>query len=40
MIINSIKKDALYDFNGILLVDKEKGLTSFDVLRRIKKVFF
>lgn len=34
------KKDFLYDFNGIFLVDKPKGMTSFDVLRSIKRVFF
>lgn len=27
-------------FQGILLVDKAEGMTSYDVIREIKKVFF
>jgi len=34
------KNDSLKDFNGILLVDKPGGITSYDVIRAIKKVFF
>ena len=28
------------DFNGIMLVDKESGIISYDLIRKIKKVFF
>ena len=27
-------------FNGIILADKKSGMTSYDLIRRLKKVFF
>ena len=34
------RSKLLNDFHGIILVDKESGITSFDLIRKIKKVFF
>ena len=34
------RSELLNDFHGILLMDKESGMTSYDLLRKIKKVFF
>ena len=34
------RSELLNDFHGILLIDKESGITSYDILRKIKKVFF
>ena len=34
------KLSVLEKFNGIILVDKPCGLTSYDILREFKKVFF
>ena len=34
------KSTALKEFNGIMLVNKPAGMTSYDILRAIKKVFF
>jgi len=28
------------DFHGIILADKESGMTSYDMIRKLKKVFF
>jgi tRNA U55 pseudouridine synthase TruB len=32
--------ELLRDFNGIILVNKPAGITSYDVIREIRKVFF
>ena len=34
------KSKILKYFNGIILINKESGMTSYDVIRDIKKVFF
>lgn len=34
------KSDILKNFNGILLINKPPGITSYEVIRKIKKVFF
>jgi tRNA U55 pseudouridine synthase TruB len=34
------KSSLLEKFNGIILVNKPLGLTSYDILRELKKVFF
>jgi tRNA U55 pseudouridine synthase TruB len=34
------KSNLLEDFNGIILINKLTGTTSYDVIRRIKGVFF
>ena len=34
------KSSLLEKFNGIILVNKPSGLTSYDILRQFKKVFF
>ncbi len=34
------KSDLLEDFNGIILINKLPYTTSYDVIRRIKRVFF
>jgi len=34
------KSGALRDFNGIILVNKHSGITSYDIIRDVKKVFF
>jgi len=34
------KSSVLEKFNGIVLVNKPSGPTSYDVLRKFKKVFF
>jgi len=30
----------LKDFSGIILADKDTGMTSYDLIRETKKVFF
>jgi tRNA U55 pseudouridine synthase TruB len=30
----------LENFNGIVLIDKQPGTVSYDIIRKIKKVFF
>ncbi len=37
---NSSKSDFLRDFDGVLLINKPPGITSYDVIRELKKVFF
>ncbi len=37
--INNIS-DSLKDFNGVVLINKPVGTTSYDIIREIKKVFF
>ncbi len=37
---NHDKSDFLKNFDGILLINKIPGITSFDVIRKLKKVFF
>ncbi len=37
---NNDKSDFLKNFDGILLISKTPGITSFDVIRKLKKVFF
>lgn len=34
------KSDMLKDFNGIILINKLPHITSYDVIRRVKRVFF
>ena len=34
------KSFLLEKFNGIILVNKPSGITSYDILRELKKVFF
>ena len=34
------KSNLLKDFNGIILINKLPSGTSYDVIRRIKKIFF
>ncbi len=34
------KSSVLEKFNGIVLVNKPSGPTSYDILREFKKVFF
>jgi len=34
------KSSVLEKFNGIILVNKPSGITSYDILREFKKVFF
>ncbi len=36
----NVKSDLLEDFNGIILINKLPDMTSYDVIRRIKRVFF
>jgi tRNA U55 pseudouridine synthase TruB len=36
----SCKSDYLKDFDGILLINKPPAVTSYDVIRKLKKVFF
>ncbi len=38
--MKKIKSSVLEKFNGIIMVNKPSGLTSYDVLREFKKVFF
>ena len=33
------RSKALKDFHGIILADKKTGITSYDLIRKIKKVF-
>lgn len=37
---SNIKSNLFKKFNGILLVNKASGITSYDVIRKLKKVFF
>jgi tRNA U55 pseudouridine synthase TruB len=34
------RSHLLENFNGIILIDKQPGIVSYDVIRKIKKVFF
>jgi len=34
------KSDILEKFNGIILVNKPPGITSYDVIRNLKRFFF
>jgi tRNA U55 pseudouridine synthase TruB len=34
------KSRLLENFNGIILVNKKPSISSYDVIRRFKKVFF
>lgn len=34
------KSRLLEDFNGIILINKLPDTTSYDIIRRIKRVFF
>ena len=38
--MKNTKSAILEKFDGIILVDKPSGLTSYDILREFKKVFF
>ena len=36
-----LKKSGFFEnFNGIVLINKKPQMTSFDVIRRFKRVFF
>ncbi len=37
---NDDKSGILEDFNGIILVRKKTYMSSYDVIRRFKRVFF
>lgn len=37
---NNVKTDILKNFDGILLINKTPGITSYDVIRKLKGVFF
>ncbi len=37
---SKIKSHILENFHGIILINKTSGITSYDVLRELKKVFF
>jgi len=37
---NDKKSGLLKNFNGVLLINKPAGETSYGIIRRIKKVFF
>lgn len=34
------KSGLLEEFHGIILADKKPGMTSYDLIRNIKRVFF
>lgn len=34
------KSGSLKDFSGIILVNKHPGITSYDIIRDVKRVFF
>ncbi len=38
--MEKIRSSLLEKFNGIILVNKPSGITSYDILRALKKVFF
>lgn len=38
--MEKIRSSLLEKFNGIILVNKPTGMTSYDILRALKKVFF
>jgi hypothetical protein len=35
-----LKSEILKDFNGIVLVNKKRSMTTFDIIRHFKKFFF
>lgn len=38
---NNFKKSELFkNFDGILLLNKNPGITTYDVIRELKKIFF
>lgn len=37
---NTEKSMIFNNFNGLILINKEKSATSYDVIRKFKKVFF
>ncbi len=36
----AFRSEILRNFSGIILVDKHSGITSYDIIRDIKRVFF
>jgi len=34
------RSGSLRDFSGIILVNKHSGITSYDIIRDVKRVFF
>lgn len=38
--MNELRSVLLKDFHGIILADKNKDMTSYDLIREVKKVFF
>lgn len=34
------RSGSLRDFNGIILINKHSGITSYDIIRDVKNVFF
>ncbi len=38
--MEKIRSSLMEKFNGIILVNKPSGITSYDILRALKKVFF
>jgi len=37
---SNIKSGALINFNGVLLINKPRGITSYGIIKKLKKVFF
>jgi tRNA U55 pseudouridine synthase TruB len=40
MDMTNSKSNILEKFNGIILVNKPSGITSYDVIRNLKRFFF
>jgi tRNA U55 pseudouridine synthase TruB len=38
--IGETKSEFFKDFDGIVLINKELSISSYDVIRKFKKVFF
>ncbi len=38
--ISSVKSKLFENFNGVLLINKSSHITSYGIIREIKKIFF
>lgn len=38
--ISSVKSKLFENFNGVLLINKPSHITSYGIIREIKKIFF
>ena len=38
--MNQLKSKIFENFNGIILINKKTGITSFKVIKELRKVFF